>query len=660
METRLKRFINNRRSQSIEHDNAPTRQSIPREASPPTKKPQILNGKLPDRNTPQSRKNNTDFVGPLRSFSYEHCRPGKPPVFGKLPQKGNGPVKLQTSRRLSSGDLITTSQDSQRTLQDIRDGHYVVGKKDRHLSYTPGRNKASVPQPQVPSESQVNHPSLPTPTSQRFTPSQTWPNTPTIASDTTQSYHPRDSEISDANVGLGLSSPMALVHANLSQDSLRDSSSNFSRRSVPHDNPRRWTKHTPETSATLKALRKAEYTRLVELYGSDVANRKIAQLDREHLRTPSSPAFPTDAPYSSVILEPLPPPPMEKVETESRRISRASLNSGSGGDEWSGTSSPQRTSQVSSYAESSADTGQTSLTEDETAATRENIRNMVAQMRSSYLHDIESRSAPVKSKSRAKTKKRRLLPSPIIVISDQLPPLPPSPIASRQTWHPPGTESSIQSKRRVNSNPVRSIPRLSPIQTSPPWGVDDSTGVKRADSTTLGNLMADVTRDRAKSRKSMKPRSDPNQAIQDARPITPQLQISTDEAAWMHRPSDSPNMLHNPQPQPDTTTHTPVQHHNLLLKPDPASSTAAASTSVPGDSLSSRASEDFDALFSDELWTNSSLSPSSHHTPARDLHPTLSNDSITTPRRANFIPAVPESPEYTHLAQDGDPATNFF
>lgn len=644
METRIRRFINYRRSQSVEAENAIIHQSLPYETSSPSQQtPTSTNGsKVKDLSKP--RKRSDSDVARLRTSSYEQCQPGKPPVFGTLPQKGNGPIKLQTSRRLSSGDLIITAQDSQRTLQDIRNGQYVVGKRDRHLSHSSGRRNTNPIEPHSLPISQLNRSSLAPPSVQPPFTSQTCPNTPTLPYEPNQPSYQGHINHFNTEVGLGLSPSSAWNRPRQSQDSFNDTASSLSHHSMSLDNSKRGMNQMSDTNATLKALRKAEYSRLVELYGLDAANSKIAQLDREHLKTPSSPMFPTDAPYSSLILEPLPPPPIEKADTESTRMSHASRTSDQCYDQWSVPSSPQHASRVSSYAESSADTGQTSLVEEDSANTRENIRNMVVQLRSSYLNALESRSAPpVKSKLRTKPRKPKLKPSPIILVADQVPPLPKLPVASRQTWHPPNAENKVSPRRRVNSQPVESANSIEIQHKSHSQIKDIDSGVQRADSTTLGNLMADLTRDKAKSRKSVKARFSRDQNSNSERPKTPQLQVTNDPNIWLDRASNGSDQLHDRQRRVQSverSDHTrPSQNSNPAV-------------------------EELDELFTNELWTSPSFS--SHTSDDLDLRQTRSHDSThyntqyeLTPRKTMFIPAIPESPEYTHLARDENPETNF-
>ena len=63
---------------------------------------------------------------------------------------------------------------------------------------------------------------------------------------------------------------------------------------------------------------------------------------------------------------------------------------------------------------------------------------------------------------------------------------------TRQTWHPEDNDVVSHSRRKAHSHPPTS--RLSPIQDSPSRKETINHGLKRADSATLGTLMADLTR----------------------------------------------------------------------------------------------------------------------------------------------------------------------
>ncbi|KAK5081615.1 hypothetical protein LTR05_007746 [Lithohypha guttulata] len=435
MDSRLKNYISNRRARSKDVGPELDYSNVSHQALSPSRRPPIFLYPVLGKNGSSPHKQSRIDVVALRTYSYEDCPAGKAPTFGTTPQRGNGPVKLQASRRMSSGDLIATAHDSQKTLQDLRGGHYVVGKKTPKLSNHQKKGSATN-QTSCGSISVLDDHSPPTSPSTLpgSTTSQTWPSTPALSSD-----QDMKTSLDSANTtnGLGLFPPVYATEVRQDSSSDYRARSTYSARSP--DSLRSTHRTLQESNATLKALRKAEFSKLVELYGSDAAAaRNIAQIDSARLRGASSPTGLAPPIYSPVVLGPLPLPPIEGAQDDSKRISHSSANDSSY-DEWSDASSPHRASFVSSCAESSTGTTQTSL-EDEPIATREDIRNIVEQMRSSYLTAIDSHTKsalkPVtKSKPRKKVRKTKLLPAPMVDHKEQYQ-SPPATFGGRQTWHP--------------------------------------------------------------------------------------------------------------------------------------------------------------------------------------------------------------------------------
>src|ERR1700733_5285548 len=119
--------------------------SVPYEAIKPAVKAPIFLSQPLRKSAIAARRTKDEFAGiAIRAISYDSVLPGKPPILGGKPCKGNGPVKLQTSRRLSSGELMTTIQDNKQTLEDIREGDYIVGRKEKRNSQL-GQVKTSSP-----------------------------------------------------------------------------------------------------------------------------------------------------------------------------------------------------------------------------------------------------------------------------------------------------------------------------------------------------------------------------------------------------------------------------------------------------------------------------------------------------------------------------------
>ena len=128
MENRFLRFFVIRRqssTSSVDHDRSLddlASHSVSYESTPPSGKHPIFVHR-PLRKGRAARRKKDELNGlAIRGLSYDATLAGKPPIMGGKPLKGNGPVKLQTSRRLSSGELLVTSQDAERTLEDIREG----------------------------------------------------------------------------------------------------------------------------------------------------------------------------------------------------------------------------------------------------------------------------------------------------------------------------------------------------------------------------------------------------------------------------------------------------------------------------------------------------------------------------------------------------------
>ncbi|KAK5939749.1 hypothetical protein PMZ80_008131 [Knufia obscura] len=700
METRFKKFITTRRGRSATlADNDLAHQSAPYEASSPALRPPIfLYQPLAKSALELQRDCERDVAAPVRSFSYDQVTPGKAPIFIKsLPQKGNGPIKLQASRRMSSGELITNADDSQRMLQNIRDGDYVVGRKERSLSSSQGRSNTNVNEPRVSRVRSPNHSPLPTPKSPTPTGSQTCPTTPSLVQDSPLSGRLENFEIANPTIGLGLTSPSSVSTSRPSptQESHDDYRSSFGRQSTSHDSSRSHLSAAQSGNATLQALRKAEYSRLVDIYGADVAARNLARLDHEHLHSSIGPVSPFQLPYSPVIFEPLPAPPADHRDAESGRTSRMSEVS----SEWSGASSPQRRSYVSSYAESSSATRQKSIVDDDPAATREDIRNMVEQMRSTYLSAFEQRTPPAARTKPRKKKQRKpkLMTSPALGTPDQHSPRSP-PLSGKQTFHADESDSDAPYTRRINSQPVSGTGRLSPIQASPRKNDEHEQGIRRADSATLGGLMAEMKRSRIRASQSSRRQSEQKSAASTPResnfrpvtptnlsrveqknswqdfesqgtqhlpPLTPQQPPREEKAnSWLNLESDSAEepFVDSPYDVP-RDLHQPriLSQHSVSIDKDQYQS----ESSVPGYSNS------FDTIYDDlfgkndkDFWSSSSSvgRPPSLTIPAlhTDALPTSNHTSSqSTPKKTSHTLSITESPENTHLARTGQMEGNF-
>lgn len=313
----------------------------------------------------------------MKAFSYDCVKAGKAPLIGGLPKKGNGPVKLATSRRAETGELCITNETPDKTIQNIRGGEYVVGMKTRPLSvaHAISAENSSSKSSQVQSKldrstSTAQVPQLDPP---EVCISQFYPSSSRNASlvPTDMSTTPADA------LGLGLSTATKLL------EELRTARSSTSlARAGSHSAPSVESMPQDTSSTTLQALRKAEYGRLVAIYGQEDTDRSIARLEQTRSSTSKSPSLQS---YSPLVFDPLPQPYGEPPSLNSRMSTTSVSESGA---TWSDVSS-QRHSALSFYSESSV-TARSSMVEDDALIARDEVHKLVTQMRSTYLTAIES------------------------------------------------------------------------------------------------------------------------------------------------------------------------------------------------------------------------------------------------------------------------------
>ena len=133
---------------------------------------------------------------------------------------------------------------------------------------------------------------------------------------------------------------------------------------------------------------------------------------------------------------------------------------------------------------------------------RDDIHQLVDNMRSTYLRAIEAREPSlhaVKSLKKRK-KKRKYIPTGAPRLSSVMSGTSGPPEQQSVT----ATNSPIQSQRstRIVSTPVAGINTLPAIEASPIRERDPEIGLKRADSATLGTLMGETKRASIKKRAS--------------------------------------------------------------------------------------------------------------------------------------------------------------
>lgn len=649
MEKRLSKFIKNRRSRLPEPSRETTSSTILNNPSSPSPK-------RPSFFTPQQRAqssfSDSNELGlgteSLRSFAYDSCSFGKPPTFVTKIQPGNGPVKLQASRRLSTGELIATTHEG--ALKDIKDGEYVVGKKERPASRNQRISTRALTAPLM-GQATPTSPMSAVPTSPR-----TWSNTPPVERNQSMPSVWEDYPVPDMTtdpLGLGLVTSAPASYSRSSRGSRTDIRNSSARPSASRESLRSHrSSSTHDVNTTLAALKKAEYSRLTGLYGHEAATLAFTRLSS----TPSSPLL-----LSPIVVDPPQHHDLETKELNPTRVSGVSANSGSCYDESTGTRSPQRTSYVSSHADSSTGTGPTSFADEEYTATREDIKSMVEQIRSTYLDafDIHG-SPPQRTKSRKKKKKTKSTSSNISGGLDKNRPQVP---AGRQTWHPENNVPEIPYKRRVNSQPVDSVSRLPPIPASPTREFENESGIRRADSTTLGELMADMTR--AQMKAQMQPKqTDPVPEQTDevskqnfSRPITPTAKVHRAKDSWLSLDS---NAAESP------IKKLPREQSKVLVHSRVVSTASGNEATFEAVSVGPR--DDFEELYedlfgkdADNFWSSSSLlsDTGSSLLVTHSSKATQPPVQFSTPRKPPRITSIPESPEYTHLADPRCPQGQF-
>ncbi|EXJ81103.1 hypothetical protein A1O3_07391 [Capronia epimyces CBS 606.96] len=519
----------------------------------------------------------SDATSDLRSFSYESTAPGRPPQLGDRPQRGNGPVKLQTSRRLSSGELLVTQQDYDRTLDDIRQGDYILGGKDRRTSQATS-NPKSPTQPSQPFDPKLfsNGPSSsrtqPTFASPRWAPPSSMSDDAVFGASAGRHGFggPGDPVYCGSNssmVGLGISTPTQPFYPRhmASTSSLLE----------PHE----------ERNPTIQALWKAEYSRLVSIYGQAGVDRNITQINRDYLNKPlphiGQQPVPTreDTSYSSIhsfhqALRPL--PESARPGLGSRNFAPTPHLEFEYQDDFSERSSDRRHSLLSSSGTSSSFTTRTSMAEDPVTR-RDELRKIVDDMRMTYLHALEAHTPPPQPwsdpplrKPRSKKQTRSLTSSASVESG-----LRQSKNSRSKSWQSPTTSqhsarssllkpssrrTSSAPGRRTSNLPAAGVASLPAIQASPtrdqirlkPDEVD--VGLKRADSTTLGSMAAKLT-------------------ILDDRTSSPSFKSSSAAAASTSSPTSS--NFSGSEPQHGLETPSPS------LSPNPSPAKKASSSVQP-------------------------------------------------------------------------------
>lgn len=495
METRLGRYFKFRRLNSEPSQPGHVLDdleiySIPYEQTRASAKPPIFLSQPLRKSAIAAKRMTDEFDGlAIRAISYDSLRPGKAPVVGGRPYKGNGPVKLQTSRRLSSGEFLTTTQDDQWTLEDIREGDYIVGRREKRNSQL-SQVKTSSPSVAAPASPRFqDSASMATPRQSFFAEQVRQPPSPATFVHTDVSASPvlaasrRDSppvtprllppELLPLDSGYGRT-PSAEEHI-----SANAMPSKTARARMP-SNAASLLSRGEEQNATIQALWKAEYGRLVAIYGQDGVDRNIADLNRDHHSLPP------------VMFPPLPRPPFDAGwTTNSVRNSQGSyVRESSTFEDASDYSSQKPSSIMSSEGSSSSYTKRTSVYEPDLMTTREDVRRIVENMRSNYLRAIESKArATEEAKTKHQPRVRASLPTPPAGAASTPSKQPPK--TARQSWHGNNIQEPAKADRKRAKTKPAGVRLPSPmLKTSASRSsARPKASLQRADSLTLGVLV---------------------------------------------------------------------------------------------------------------------------------------------------------------------------
>ncbi|ETI27397.1 hypothetical protein G647_09587 [Cladophialophora carrionii CBS 160.54] len=522
MESRLRKLLSPRKHKapSIDATAELDLQSIPSSTTPSQGRLPVLIGQALRKTRAVKLRESSLPTDPLSSFSYEEAAPGKPPQLGDRPQRGNGPVKLQTSRRLSSGELLVTEQDYDRTLEEIREGEYIVGGRDRRVSKSSSQPKS----PTEPTSLKFISTAPSSPREDVVFSAPIWqpPSVPSefgpVASPALNSsiFHPPQRSFSAQacypdyrHDGFGLSSPAQPLYA-------RPLTSSTSLLETQEE-------HNP----TIHALWKAEYSRLVSMCGQTGVDQPMVERGIDHGAAPSTHSSSVNrhrsCSHSSRSLS----QPFHLTNSLARTGACLRTNASTSvldlayHDDRSEGSSHLRYSHLSSSGASSSLTTRTSMAE-ESSTTRDDIRKIVDEMRTTYLQAIEAQtpplhpvSSPSLDRPRSKTQTPSLMSYASVDSSLRSASRQSTSTTRTKSWQSnsthfttprPSTTSPMKSKRpgsatsrRTSGQPGAGIATLTPIEASPaksaklsqnkkPHDGGGGGGLKRADSTTLGAM----------------------------------------------------------------------------------------------------------------------------------------------------------------------------
>ena len=499
METRIRRYFTLRKINSnLQHTDHTTDEldlvSIPYDSTPNGRAPVLSFG--PRRREMIRTKDDLDVLA-IRAFPYASAVAGTPPIFGATPIKGNGPVKLQTSRRLSSGELLTTTQNHERTLSDIREGEYIVGRKEpKSISRTVSLKRARHSEAASPRPSLAPAPQISSPTSEQ---------NPSPKPKVIRNHVPDPINIHKDLEAVAVLAPQSPPCSPYSRKSSATKASVPGPTEVPLPSspakpPSSRTSllsRGEEQNATIQALWKAEYARLVAIYGQDGVDRNIAELNKDHFATPREKRSSLDTSTSklSTACEAMPLPSLDIFNPPLVRSARGSVAQEPPlVDNASDYSSIKVPSLLSSEESSSSYTKRTSLFEADVPTTREEVSRIVENMRKNYLRALDKAEEKPKAKRPKRMKQRASY-------THTSTPAASAPLGiskeGRQTWHASTVPSTPTHEKHEKQPQKRSItrsktPRESaigqPKKASSKSSLKGKPQLHRADSTTLGSF----------------------------------------------------------------------------------------------------------------------------------------------------------------------------
>ncbi|KAK5052697.1 hypothetical protein LTR84_002563 [Exophiala bonariae] len=654
--------------------------------------PVLINHAL-GRPATATAKRKDEKLTDVHSFSYNTTVPGTPPEVGDRPQRGNGPVKLQTSRRLSSGELLVTQQDYDRTLEDIRHGEFIVGGKQKRTSRPPPVATVSRHHQPMFVSTAPNSPDA----HSTFSNSVWSPQTPASDIPITGPFTPRSpSATTSAKQPSIKSSPTTVARFQDLENALTNRN-NLVQPGFPHQfhsmaSTTSLLSSNEERTPTIQALWRAECSRLESIYGQPV----VDQHSPESYRSPSSMTNLRLAQYgfdqrdstssASPALQAMPHPTLD-LEKRGLLI-RSDLAAVQMELDHSDGSSNIRYSLLSSSGASSSFTTRTSIVEEPTT-TREDVRRIVDDMRMTYLNAIEAHTPPLQplpdlpiQKPRSKKKTRSLASSTSVESglrsmnrqsSDRTKSWQ-SAISSQQSITPRTSTSSPPSRlsnkrkssgnsRRASGQPVAGISSLPAIEASPARATPDGRkkredmGLKRADSTTLGSMekmltILDEKKPKSPSRSNVTP--------------SPRIIVSSDLHNKMTFPdvvaSTSSTTPETPPRRNSSIQSTPAKHGSLKVDAGPTAAPTwhleAAQLFEDADVDVSLDVDDFEALCNDLFNTPSVGKPTAGNLDAWGQPPSAENKSErnngihtgSPRRRAHTTTASPSPPASSSLS----------